>query len=91
MEHMEELVGVLLTVARVKHYDFILVGSVEILIKGEKFVDSQVRIHRADAVKKDVWTAHFILIGLMLHNPLMNKCKEIFAVGIAAQSTLHVI
>ena len=91
MEHMEELVGVLLTVARVKHYDFILVGSVEVLVKSEKFVDPQIRIHRADAVKKYIWTAHFILLGLMFHNPLMDESEEILAMGVTAQSALHII
>lgn len=88
---MEELVGVLLTVARIKHYDFILVGSVEILVKGEKFVDPQIRMHGADTVEKHVRTTHFILLSLMFHNPIMDESKKVFAMGITAQSALHIV
>ena len=90
-EGSEQAEGILLTMTRVEDYDFVFAGVVVILIKGMQLIDTEIWVHAANTINKDVWASIVILDVDMVDDTLMQELHELRAMGIACQGVLRVL
>ena len=87
----EQAEGILLTMTRVEDDDFVFARIVVILVEGKQLVYTEVWVHTAYTIDKNVWAAIVILDVDMVDDTLMQELHELRAMGVACQGVLRVL
>ena len=90
-EGSKQAEGILLTMTRVEDDDFVFARIVVILVEGKQLVYTEVWVHTANTIDKNVWAAIVILDVDMIDDTLMQELHELRAMGIACQGVLRVL